>query len=129
MKKILVVLLLTACAVTMNSCKEKDEKIFESPEKVTAEFVKAFYTADFDQVYKYIMKNNYKIIQSTQPSLTEEKEKEIQQNKIEIQEITCTFKDDSVAECKSLIICNGKKQEIPWILRKSNDKWLIDLTL
>lgn len=130
MKKILVVLLVAACAVSLTSCKEKKEaQIFTSPEKVTEEFVKAFYTADFDNMYKYILKSNHKLIQSTQENLSKDREKALHENKIEIQDVKCTFQNDSVAECTCKFLCNGEEQEIPWILKKSNEKWFVDLTL
>lgn len=131
MKKHRIILYVTAIAVCLfcGSCGKKETKIFASPEKVTAEFVKAFYTADFDNIHKYTLETNGKLIRILEKNVSQEKKTTLMNNKVEVYDVACTFHNDSVAECLCRYSCNGKEQKMPVILKKSDGKWFVDLTI
>lgn len=129
MKKIKLCFILAIAVVAFASCNKQKKEDFQSPEKVTTAFVQAFYTGDFNNMYKFTLSKNHVIIDNLKNNLPKAKLEEVQKNKVEVQKVVCTMQKDSVAECKCHFIYNGADREIPFDLRKEDGKWLVDLSL
>ncbi len=122
--------MIAATAILLFSCKSNKQNA-ETPEETTVTFVNAFYTGDFDDMYKCTAKSNRPIIQQMQKAMNGNKEKleEIRNNEIEIQDVTCTMQNDSVAECECKFLFNKNNRKMTYNLRNENGKWVVDLTV
>ena len=123
------IFLMTLAALFFVSCGQK-ENGKETPEEVAKIFVKAFYTADFDEMYQTTVKSNRPIIQMTQKEMNKnpEKRSQMHKNEIEFQGVQCEMLNDTVAECKCRFLYNKNNREMSVNLRKENDNWRVDLT-
>lgn len=129
MRKYILIAFAAFAMVVFGSCKTKTD-VYSTPEKVTSEFVTAFMTADFDNMYKYTVPRNARLIQNIQKMMRERPERlaTLQKNKIEIQDVACEYDNDSLALCTCKFTCNGESQSAPYRVKKIEGKWLVDMT-
>lgn len=129
MKNIKIIVLAVIVAFGCISCKSKTD-VYKSPEKVTEVFVKAFVTADFDNMYKYSVPSNAVIIRNIQKTMRNYPEKlaELQKNEVEVQNVTAKQINDTLAICK----CNFKLKDgahnSEYRVKKMDGKWLVDMS-
>lgn len=130
MRKIKLLLLAATSCLILFSCNSSKNNL-STPENATKTFVKAFYTADFDELYKCTAQNNRPIIQEIQKMTNRQKEQleKMKKNEIEIKEVTCLSQNDSVAECKCVFSYNQQEKNLTYNLRKEEGDWHIDLTI
>ncbi|MCQ2284563.1 MAG: DUF4878 domain-containing protein [Bacteroidales bacterium] len=128
MKKIRIFCLALLAAFVLSSCHTEDKT---TPEYATETFVDAFYTADFNTMYKCTPKNYHPIIEQMQRAMNKNKTKfeQIKENEVEILETTCVSQNDSVAQCECHFKYNGMERKVTYVLCKEDGKWLVDLTI
>jgi len=129
MKKIRIILpLVLAVTLLCISCKSEKKK-YQTPEGTTEIFVNAFCTADFATMYDCTAANNRIIIQQIEKQMNKHKDKlkEIQDNKVEINNIECKMQNDSVAECVCSYTLNKNPRKDLYMLKKIDGKWLVDM--
>ncbi|MBO7445205.1 MAG: DUF4878 domain-containing protein [Bacteroidales bacterium] len=122
------ILILMVALLFCTACKVEDQT---TPEYATKEFLKAFNTGDFANIYKYTPAKEHILIEQIEKMMNEnEKQYEkVKKNKVEITSITCTEKTDSTAVCHCVYSFNGKKKEEDMNLKKENDHWCVRLSL
>ena len=127
--KTMILTVLSVLFVMFQSCGGGENA--DTPEAATKKFVEAFYTADFDELYKSTVKNNRPIIQQMQKYMNGQQEKlhQMHKNEIEFKEVKCVTQNDSVAECKCHFLYNQKEQNGSYNLRKEDGVWRVDLTI
>ncbi len=123
--------LFSLCAILLLSSCNSSKKHLETPEDATKVFVQAFYTADFDALYKCTVQNNRPIIQQIQKLTTSQKGKQeqMQKNEVEIKDVKCISQDDSIAECQCVFLFNKNEKDITYNLRKEDGNWHVDLSI
>lgn len=130
MKKIKLILLTVLAATFLFSCKSSKKEL-STPENATKTFVQAFYTADFDELYKCTAQNNRPIIQQIQKMTNNQKEQleKMRKNEIIIRDVKCLSQNDSVAECECQFLFNKEEKKLTYNLRKEEEDWHVDLTI
>lgn len=128
MKSIRIFCLTVLAVLTLSACKSEDKT---TPEYVTKTFVEAFYTGDFNTLYKCTPKDNHVIIEQMQRAMNNRKDKleEIKKNEIKILEVKCVLNEDSVAEYECRFLYNKAERKSTYNLCKEDGKWLVDLTI
>jgi len=126
MNKLKLLLVGLLSIVALSACKSNKT---ETPEDVTKAFVVAFWTGDFDHMYKLTPQNNRQLIQQLQQQMTNHQDKleNMKKNDVEIIEVKCISQNDSVAECECEFTINKANRTTSYELRKENDCWLVDL--
>jgi len=129
MRKIRIIVLVVLVAITAVACKSKTS-VYKSPEKVTESFVKAFATADFENMYKYSVPANAVIIRNMQKTMRKYPEKmaELQSNEVEIQKVTCDPINDSLVRCKCTFKMKDGDHDVEFRVKKMEEKWLVDMS-
>lgn len=128
MKRILFACLVALSVVMLSSCKSEDKT---SPEYVTKTFVNAYFTGDFNTLYKCTPKNNHAIIEQMQRAMNKNKAQyeKVKKNKVEIIEVKPVFEEDSLAEYECRFMFNDKERTSTCDLCVEEGKWVVDLTL
>ncbi|MBO4504170.1 MAG: DUF4878 domain-containing protein [Bacteroidales bacterium] len=128
--KTLMLAMLAALSLSFASCASKGGDT-QTPESAAKTFVTAFYTADFDELYKSTAKSNRPIIQQLQKHMNDHPDKlqQMRKNEIVINDVKCEMQNDSVAECKCQFLYNQKKQTATYNMRKEDGTWRVDLTI
>ena len=139
--KTLMLAMLAALSLSFASCASKGgdtqtpesaaKTFVQTPESAAKTFVTAFYTADFDELYKSTAKSNRPIIQQLQKHMNDHPDKlqQMRKNEIVINDVKCEMQNDSVAECKCQFLYNQKKQTATYNMRKEDGTWRVDLTI
>ena len=129
MKRLFFVFLVAATAVALHSCKSKN--VYSSPENVSRAFVTAFQTADFDNMYKFTVKNNAVLVTNLQKFMKQHPDKLEQMHGLEVvieDPIGCTYENDSLAVCECNFTRSGQKSKMVLRVKKKEDKWLVDMS-
>lgn len=128
MKKILFVCMVVLSVAMLSSCDREDKT---TPEYATKTFVTAFYTGDFNTLYKITRKNNHKLIEQIQRAMNKDKARYeiVKKNKIEILDVKPVVVEDSLAECECHFMYNSVERKSTYNLCKEDGKWLVDVTL
>lgn len=128
MRKIKIVVILALAVVLAVSCKSKSE-VYSKPETVMEKFVTAFVTADFETMYKFSVPRDAALIRNIQKYMRNNPERLKQMNafKVEIQETTCKYYNDTTALCKCKYLCDKQKKTAEFKVKKQGDKWLVDM--
>ena len=129
MKRRFWILFLACACLMMGSCQNSKKK--NTPEAVTESFLKAFYTADFTQMYQVTTKKSQIVIKQLQEGMKDRPEQfEIMRNrKIEFTETTIVNQTDSTAVCASTFKVDGEDKQAEWNLLKENDEWKVTMVL
>lgn len=130
MKKTKLILLTLLASILLFSCNSSKKKL-STPEDATRTFVQAFYTADFDELYKCTAHNNRPIIQQIQKMTNNQKEQleKLRNNEVVIRDVKCLSQNDSVAECECQFLFNKEEKKLTYNLRKEDEDWHVDLTV
>lgn len=130
MKKVKLILFTALASLVLFSC-NSSKRSLSTPEDATRTFVQAFYTADYDELYKCTAHNNRPLIQQLQKMTNNQKEQleKIKHNEIIIRDIKCLSQNDSVAECECQFLYNKKEKKLTYNLRKEEEDWHVDLTV
>ena len=123
-------IILLACACVMFSACQNNKKK-NTPEAVTEAFVKAFYTADFTNMYEYSTKQSQIVIKSLQNSMKEQPSRleEMKKREIAFVDTKISLQTDSTAMCDCSFTVDGQSRDSQWELMKENDKWKVTLVL
>jgi len=129
MRKLKIVVLVVLVAVAAVACKSKTS-VYKSPEKVTESFVKAFATADFENMYKYSVPANAVIIRNMQKTMRNypEQMEKLQNNVVEVQKVSCNQINDSLAVCKCDFKMEDGDHNVEFRVKKMREKWLVDMS-
>lgn len=129
MRKIKLFTLIALAFVACFACKSKTD-IYKSPEKVADAFVKAYVTADFDNMYKYTVPANVVFVRNIQKSMRAYPEKlaELQNSEVEILNLTCKPSNDSLTMCKCSFKVNNASHDLEFRMKKIDGKWLVDMS-
>lgn len=130
MKNLKLIVLLALSCVMAWSCKSKND-VFSAPEKVSEQYMIAFCTADFDNMYKYTVPKNAVIIKGLQRAMKQNQAQldKVRANKVEIQSVVCTMQNDSVAFCECKYVLNGADRTSIIDVNKVEDKWLVNMAI
>ena len=118
------------CALMMNvACQNGAKK--NTPETVTEQFSKAFYTADITHQYQYSTKKSDFAIKQLQKDLkvNPERVKEMQDSKVEIEKVKVIEQTDSTAKCVCVAKVNGRSRSDKWDLLKEDGEWKVAIAL
>ena len=118
------------CALMMNvACLNGAKK--NTPETVTEQFSKAFYTADITHQYQYSTKKSDFAIKQLKKAMkyNPERVKEMQDSKVEIQEVKVLEQTDSTATCVCVAKVNGQPRSDKWELLKEDGEWKVTLVM
>lgn len=132
MKKLFLCFTMVIVLVALSSCNsssKKEKEIFQSPEKVSTEFLTAFWTADFDNMEKYSLQSNHVIFEDVKKSQPKAKLDEMKNNKVEIVKVKCIMKEDSVAKCQCQFLVNSEQKGCVYDLRKHDGKWFVAINV
>jgi hypothetical protein len=123
-----IVLLACACLI-LPSCQNNKKK--NTPEAVTEAFVKAFYTADFTNMYEYSTKPSQIVIKTLQSSMKDQTDRleEMRKRDVVIEETKITAQTDSTAMCECLFTVDGQHRDSQWELLKENEQWKVTMVL
>ena len=129
MKRSLWILLL-AC-VCMLGCACQNGKKKNTPEAVTEAFAKAFYKADFSQMYQYSTKKSQIVIKTIQDGMQDRTERlEAMHNAtVEFESITVEDLTDSTATSTTNALIDGKPLTGKWDLVKENGQWKVTMVM
>ena len=130
MKNLRFWMILLACACVMfSACQNKKKK--NTPEAVTEAFVKAFFTADFTNMYQYSTKQSQVVVKTLQNGMKDQSARleEMKKRDIEFVETKVSMQTDSTAMCDCSFTVDGESKESQWDLVKENDEWKVTLVL
>ena len=119
-----------ACAcLTLPAC--QDKKKANTPEAVTEQFAKAFYTADFTHMYQYVNKPSNVVVETLQNSMKDRPEKleEMRKQEVEFVEIAVESQTDSTAVCSCTAKINGQQRTDKWDLVQENGNWKVTMVM
>ena len=119
-----------ACACVMfTACQNNKKK--NTPEAVTEAFVKAFYTADFTNMYEYSTKQSQIVVKTLQSSMKDQQARLEEMNKREVEfvETKVTMQTDSTALCDCSFKVDGQTKKSQWELMKENEEWKVTMVL
>ncbi len=116
-------------AIVCISCDSKTD-IYKSPEKVTEKFIVAFYTADFENMYKLSVPHTQPLIRNLQKSMRNNPErlKTMNANHVEVQNIKCEYINDTLAMCSCQFTCENQPKKTSYRAKKMDGKWLVDIS-
>ncbi len=120
-----LILPLILLALLVSSCKSTEKK--ETPEEVSKAFITAFHTADFNNIYKYTLRNNKIIIQQLEKTTDEAQRERMKKVSLEFKQVTCKMHNDSLAECECQYKKDGAPRKVVLDLCKEDDRWVVDL--
>lgn len=130
MKNLRFWITLLACACVMFfACQNNKKK--STPEEVTETFVKAFYTADFTNMYQYASKQSQIAVTTVKNSMNNQQSylEEMKKREVVFVETKISMQTDSTAVCDCSFTVNGQPKESQWQLVKENDEWKVTLVL
>ena len=130
MKNLRFWMVLLACACVMfTACQNNKKK--NTPEAVTEAFVKAFYTADFTNMYEYSTKQSQIVVKTLQSSMKDQQARLEEMNKREVEfvETKVTMQTDSTALCDCSFKVDGQAKKSQWELMKENEEWKVTMVL
>ena len=129
MKRGFWILMMVCAVLTTVSCQNKAKK--NTPEAVTEQFAKAFYTADFPHMYQYTTKKSDIIVQQLQNSMKDntERTEEMKNSQLEFVSTSVDNLTDSTCTCICKVIINGQPRQDQWDLLKEDDIWKVTLVL
>ncbi|MBO7494199.1 MAG: DUF4878 domain-containing protein [Bacteroidales bacterium] len=129
MKKRFWILFLACACLMMGAC--QNSKKNNTPEAVTESFLKAFYTADFTQMYQVTTKKSQVVIKQLQAGMKDRPEQleTMRKRKIEFTETKIVNQTDSTALCASTFKVDGEDTQAEWELLKENDEWKVTMVL
>ncbi len=113
----------------MGACQNSKKK--NTPEAVTESFLKAFYTADFTQMYQVTTKKSQIVIKQLQASMKDRPEQleTMRKREIEFTETKIVNQTDSTALCASTFKVDGEDKQAEWDLVKENDEWKVTMVI
>ena len=129
MKKRFWILFLACACLMMGACQNSKKK--NTPETVTESFLKAFYTADFTQMYQVTTKKSQVVIKQLQESMKDRPEQleTMRKREIEFTETKIVNQTDSTAACASTFKVDGEDKQAEWELVKENDEWKVTMVI
>jgi hypothetical protein len=119
-----------ACAVLMTvSCQSKSKK--NTPEAVTEQFAKAFFTGDFTHQYQYTTKKSDVLIKQLQTAMKDDTEQLEKMKNKEVQFVSTSVdsQTDSTATCTCKALVDGEPRETTWDLIKEDGEWKVSLVM
>ena len=111
------------------SCQNSKKK--NTPEAVTEQFAKAFYTADFTHMYQYSTKKSDIVVKTLQNGMKDQSERleAMKKSQVEFVETTVDAQTDSTATVTCHVTLDGQPQTDKWDLLKEDDQWKVTLVM
>lgn len=111
------------------SCQNSKKK--NTPEAVTEQFVKAFYTADFTHMYQYTTKKSDVVVKTLQNGMKDQTERleAMKKSQVEFVETVVDSQTDSTATVSCSITLDGQPRTDKWDLLKEDDLWKVTLVM